>query len=599
MAAALSAELVLELRQFLAGLRQAKAESKAFKDSSKSVESGWQSSLANIGGMVAKTAAAITASLTAAAIAAAAFVGSGLAKAMEAERLEIAFEVQTGSLEKARDLISDLRDMGAATPYEFADLASSANLLLTNGVAAENLVNILSRLGDIAQGDANKLASLALVTGQVANTGRLQGGDLMQFANAGWNPLRTMAQISGQSVNALREASSSGKIGFKELEEAIIAATSAGGQFFGMSDKQSAATGGLASTMADEFSSLQLALSKPLNDAVKPLFQSGIALLQQMAPIAESVGQKLADSLTGAVEIGRAVMDVFEGRGIEGSAQLFGATLRLGITEAVNLLFRGGTAAMAGMMAYQIEAVRTVVAMLSVLATADFWAGMGEALSAIAKGLLGLFIKMVSFLVTALKEATGPLGAKILGNADKRVAELGQTIMDDSAKDFGAAGKNFTPAADALGDRLSDAGKNIGAAAARAFDGATNLIDNSKDRAELASLGNEIGRAVSQLRSQKTEAKIAEEAKEERRGQPSGGGIPLINGSLSAAMNTISGRSAFTVLESQAAAQTAAAQESNVKQQKANDLLTKIEKNTEKSSIKPPASANSGAVFGD
>ena len=209
-------------------------------------------------------------------------IGKAIGGAAEIENLGIAFEVMTGSAEKGKRLLEDIRTLGASTPYEFPGLAKGGQTLLNFGIAAEEVIPTLSMLGDIAAGDEQKLGSLALVFGQIASTGRLMGGDLLQLINAGFNPLQVISERTGESMASLKDRMEAGAISLEEVKGAFVAATSEGGAFFGMMEKQSGTNTGLLSTLKDEINSVFITLGTPINDALKPVLEGAIENVRQV-----------------------------------------------------------------------------------------------------------------------------------------------------------------------------------------------------------------------------------------------------------------------------------------------------------------------------
>ena len=170
---------------------------------------------------------------------------------MEAENSAIAFEVLLGSSEKASKMLAAITEMGAKTPFEKMDLQNAAQTMLNFGVAEEKVLGYMQQLGDIAAGDKQKFQSLALVFGQVASAGKLSGQDLLQFINAGFNPLKELQAMTGKSYADLQDAMSKGQISADMVAAAMQLATSEGGKFYQMMDKMSATTGGRISTVID------------------------------------------------------------------------------------------------------------------------------------------------------------------------------------------------------------------------------------------------------------------------------------------------------------------------------------------------------------
>lgn len=195
----------------------------------------------------------------------AAGVGAVTKLGVEAEKTAIAFTTLTGSESKANALLKDIGKFADSTPFGKMELAENARTLMNFGVETDKVVGHLRRLGDISGGDGEKLKGLSLVFGQVQSSGKLMGQDLMQFINQGFNPLKELQKMTGKSYSELQEMMSKGQITAKNVEQAILNATTEGGQFHGMMEalsksaagKWSTAVGNLQTVAADAFTHIQ------------------------------------------------------------------------------------------------------------------------------------------------------------------------------------------------------------------------------------------------------------------------------------------------------------------------------------------------------
>ena len=200
---------------------------------------------------------------------------TGIEAAMTMEGLTAQFTVMTGSAEKAKDVISEIADFAAKTPFDKLGLSNAAKTLMAFGMEADKVVPTLKMLGDVAGSDQNKLNSLALVFGQIQSAGRLTGGDLLQLINQGFNPLNTLAKISGKSMAELKDAMSEGRISADMVTLAFQAATSEGGLFFGNLEAQSQTLQGRISTLKDNF----VTALQNMAEAFLPLMKAGVDVL--------------------------------------------------------------------------------------------------------------------------------------------------------------------------------------------------------------------------------------------------------------------------------------------------------------------------------
>lgn len=177
-------------------------------------------------------------------------IGAVTSLGAQAEQTSVAFTTLVGSEEKAAGVLKQINEFAAKTPYTNLDLVDNAKTMLNFGVEADKVNGYLRQLGDIAGGDKTKLGSLSLVLGQVASAGKMSGQDLLQFINAGFNPLKELQKMTGKTYAELQDMMSKGQIGMDAVAAAINHATSAGGAFAGMSDKLSQTVSGKFSTLA-------------------------------------------------------------------------------------------------------------------------------------------------------------------------------------------------------------------------------------------------------------------------------------------------------------------------------------------------------------
>jgi tape measure domain-containing protein len=167
------------------------------------------------------------------------FIKSALQTSAQLEQTAIAFEVFTGSALTAKNMLSELKDQALKSPMQFQDITKGAQILLGYGLTAQQVIPITKMLGDISGGNADKFSRLSLAFGQVNAAGRLMGQEARQMINAGFNPLQAISDKTGVSMAVLTKRMHDGQISVKDVGDAFTYATSEGGRFFGMADRQS------------------------------------------------------------------------------------------------------------------------------------------------------------------------------------------------------------------------------------------------------------------------------------------------------------------------------------------------------------------------
>ena len=178
------------------------------------------------------------------------------------------FEVMTGSAEKANETMDELKDLGANTPFEFKDLASATQLLMNYGFTADGAVDSMMMLGDIAQGDAEKMQRIAMAYGQMSSAGKVSLEDVKQMIEAGFNPLQEISEETGESMESLYERISNGTLSIDEITASMERSTAEGGKYFQSMEKQSKTVAGQFSTLKDNFQQMSGELFKGVSEMI-------------------------------------------------------------------------------------------------------------------------------------------------------------------------------------------------------------------------------------------------------------------------------------------------------------------------------------------
>lgn len=178
-------------------------------------------------------------------------VKTGISAFAEREKLQTDIGTLLGDDVAGKQFSDYITQFAKATPYGISELSGLAKGLIQYNVSLDDTKMYMQQLGDIAMGDKQKMASLGVVLGQVASAGRLQGQDLMQFINAGFNPLTVLSEMTGKTMAQLRDDMSQGAISFEMVSAALKKATSEGGRFYKGMEKGSKTLSGLWSTAMD------------------------------------------------------------------------------------------------------------------------------------------------------------------------------------------------------------------------------------------------------------------------------------------------------------------------------------------------------------
>lgn len=210
------------------------------------------------------------------------------------EQTTIAFQTLVGNIDYANALLKEIKLFSAKTPFEFGDIAKAAQVMMSFSIPAEQVMENIKMIGDISAGNKQKFEALTLAFSQVASTGRLMGQDLLQMINAGFNPLMVISEKTGKSIAVLKKEMEEGKISFEMVKEAFRTATSEGGQFYGMMEKQSQSFLGLVSTLKDNLKTLLVTISEGAFIKLKEQLSKVIEVVQRVSSAFQKGGLKEA-----------------------------------------------------------------------------------------------------------------------------------------------------------------------------------------------------------------------------------------------------------------------------------------------------------------
>ena len=242
---------------------------------------------------------------------------------MQVQTTATAFNVLVGSQEKSSAILGDLYKYADDTIWDRKELIASAQTMIGYGSSVESVTSDLKMLGDIAMGDKNRLQQLALVFGQISSAGKLQGQDLMQLVNAGYNPLQDIAKMTGQTMSEVRKQMSDGAIGIDMVRKAMQMATSQGGRYDGMTER-------LAETAAGKFDQMKGAASKALLEIYKIIEPLLIPTFEKLTNVLNWASEKLE----GIASAANWVFNLFR----NGNPIVWGLTAAIGAYTAAGII---------------------------------------------------------------------------------------------------------------------------------------------------------------------------------------------------------------------------------------------------------------------
>lgn len=137
------------------------------------------------------------------------------------QQLEIAFRTLTKSQEKADELMNQLIDTAAKTPFDLMGISDSAKFLLGIRVPVEEVNDTLKMLGDIAAGVSAPLKDIAYLYGTTITKAHMDTMDLKQFTGRGIDLIGELSKQYGIATDQVQQYVAAGKVGAEDFKRAI------------------------------------------------------------------------------------------------------------------------------------------------------------------------------------------------------------------------------------------------------------------------------------------------------------------------------------------------------------------------------------------
>lgn len=208
----------------------------------------------------------------------------------EFQQLEISFKTMLGSGEQANELLAQLAQTAASTPFDLQGIASSAKNMLAYGFAADQVNETIVRLGNVAAGLSQPLGDIVYLYGTLRSSGKVTNIDIKQFANRGIPIYEELAKVLGKSVSEINSLVSAGKVGFPDIEQAFQNMTNKGGKFYNLMQAQSESLTGQISNLQDNIDMMFNELGK----ASEGVLSSGVKAVAYLVENYEKIGKVIA-----------------------------------------------------------------------------------------------------------------------------------------------------------------------------------------------------------------------------------------------------------------------------------------------------------------
>ena len=351
------------------------------------------------------------------------------------QQVQAAMTNMLGSADRAKNLLGQLQDFAAKTPFEFNDVAAASQKFLAFGFTAEQIIPTLKAVGDAAAGvglGKEGIDRITLALGQMAAKSKVQSDEMLQLTEAGIPAWQMLADKIGTSVPQAMDMVSKGAVDAQTGLQALVGGMEE--KFGGMMDQQAQTITGTWSNMMDGLSQSAIAVGQQISDALNlpDLFSSLGDSLQQFANLVKNqgIGEALSQMIPPEVKVAAAGL---------------AATLTVAVIPALQsfaLNAKLAAAPLAGSFLTGFNTLKNALATIPpgmAAATTSFTLMKTGAVSA-GTGLLS-FAGSLKGAVTSLPQVVSGIGRLVLafGPLGLVVAAVGAAIAA-----FVASGHNLT-----------------------------------------------------------------------------------------------------------------------------------------------------------
>lgn len=330
----------------------------------------------------------------------------------------IAFDVMLGSADAAKKMMEDIAIFARETPFDIPGIIDSSKQLLAFGIEADKIIPTMKSLGDIAAGvGTDKLPTLVRAFGKIRAKGKATMEELNMLLEAGVPVLDSLAEGFGVSTEELFKMVSTGKVGFEDVNAALL--------------RLSTGTGKFADLMKKKMETVEAVFSNVRGE----VFELSAEMGKYLLPIAKSIGSALIKLLSGIRELSpkTKLLILAVGGLAAGFAALVAA---LGGVVAIAPFIAAAFGVIFSPITLVVGAVAGLAAMFTLIATNAL--GFRDILTNIFKGLAEVITLLAEAMVAAmtLKFATAKEKTK---EAWDRMKELTAESWNEMKTNVGEA----------------------------------------------------------------------------------------------------------------------------------------------------------------
>lgn len=372
----------------------------------------------------------------------------GISRALKIDQATYKFKAMGIDVEAA---MASCNEAVTGTAYGLDAAATVAASLGASGVqAGDQMTQALKATAGMAAMSGRSMEDVGLIFGKVAAQGRLQGDELMQFAESGVNATAALANYLGKTQAEVREMVSAGEIDFQTFSDAMYAtfgeaAQGANATFQGAMSNVMAALSRVGAKFADPaldgLRDVFVALI-PAIDAVSAALDPAVQAFTRFTSSVSSHAVAGINAFTEAVKAGATPLEAIRSAlsaGLENTWLASAASAVTGFVKAVQMgvppveLLKSHLQSLSDSIAPKIDALaQKFPGIASAIQSIDFskLGGMAAAIGSVAAGfaVFGPAVSNVAGVVAAMIPKVSSF-VGVLKGIPSTAALVGESLM--------------------------------------------------------------------------------------------------------------------------------------------------------------------------
>jgi len=209
--------------------------------------------------------------------------------AADLEKMEVSFISLTGGAKQAADMMEQLNEFTAKTPFQIEAVATSARQLIASGTKISEVNEQLQFLGDIAATTGQPINEIAAIFAKVNAKGKVELENLNQLAERGVGIFEALTNATGLLPSEL----GAGAVSVEQFNATLKSFNEEGGIAEGAMDKLSKTASGKFSTALDNLKLAGAALAEDLLPIVNKLLDKIVELAQSFSALSDTTKKNI------------------------------------------------------------------------------------------------------------------------------------------------------------------------------------------------------------------------------------------------------------------------------------------------------------------